>query len=224
MAAAANDLQKEYAIRFSEIAEYRNSVWRVIIKEFLQSKIGRDQVILDLGCGWGEFINNIQARRKFAMDLNPDGRRHVSADVVFLEQDCSARWNLEYESLDVVFTSNFFEHLPTKQSLLDTLRQAKRCLKPQGRIFCLGPNVKYVGHDYWDFFDHYLPLSHLSLAEGLRLADFKIVSALPKFLPYTMADGKRPPLILVKLYLRLTILWPLFGKQFFIIAEKERNK
>ena len=27
--------------------------------------------VLDLGCGWGEFIRNVQASRKYAMDLNP---------------------------------------------------------------------------------------------------------------------------------------------------------
>ncbi len=224
MARTAEDLQKGYEIRFSEISEYRNAVWKLIIGQFLQGKIGQDKVILDLGCGWGEFINNIQARAKFGMDLNPGCGNHVSSDVIFLQQDCSKRWDLEDESLDVVFTSNFFEHLPTKQSLLDTLRQAARCLKPCGRLFCLGPNVKYVGHNYWDFFDHELALSHLSLAEALKLVDFKIVSSLPKFLPYTMAGGSPPPLLLVKLYLRLPILWPVFGKQFFVVAEKQANK
>jgi hypothetical protein len=95
-----------------------------------------------------------------------------------------------------------------------------RCLKPGGRIICLGPNIKYVGNDYWDFYDHYLELSHLSLAEGLKLADFNIISVIPRFLPYTMADGKRPPLLMVQLYLRLPLFWPLIGKQFLVTAEK----
>ena len=33
----------------------------------------RTAKILDLGAGWGEFINNIVAAEKYAMDLNQDG-------------------------------------------------------------------------------------------------------------------------------------------------------
>ncbi len=220
MTTPGSDLQKEYALRFARMASYRNAVWKIIISDYLQARIGRDKVVLDLGSGWGEFINNIQAGKKIAMDLNPDGRERAAADVSFLQQDCSQRWDLPDDSLDVVFTSNFFEHLPTKSCLLDTLRQARRCLRPSGVLICLGPNIKYVGADYWDFFDHYLQLSHLSLVEGLRLADFEVSSVIPRFLPYTMADGQQPPLFLVRLYLRLPMVWPLLGKQFLVTAHK----
>lgn len=213
-------LQKEYALRFSKMADYRNSVWEILVRHYFQKQIGDNQTILDLGSGWGEFINHVQANKKFAMDLNPDGKANVAKDVVFLQQDCSTTWQIPENSLDVVFTSNFFEHLPTKTALLDTLQQAYRCLKPGGRIICLGPNIRYVGGAYWDFFDHYLELTHLSLDEGLRMADFKVQSSIPRFLPYTMADGTQPPLAAVKLYLRLPFLWRFFGKQFLITAVK----
>ena len=52
MSTTASDLQKEYSMRFSEMAEYRNSVWKVIIDHFLQQKIGKNKSILDLGAGW----------------------------------------------------------------------------------------------------------------------------------------------------------------------------
>ena len=219
-ATLSNDLQKEYTIRFSKIAAYRDSVWKLLIERFLQRRVGTNKDILDLGSGWGEFINNIQAQKKYAMDLNPDAENRVSPSVHFIQQDCSQRWALPDECLDVVFTSNFFEHLPSKQCLLDTLRQAHRCLKPSGTIICLGPNIKYVGQAYWDFFDHYLQLSHLSLVEGLKMVDFQISSVIPRFIPYTMADGKRPPLFSVQIYLSLPLIWPLFGKQFLVSAKK----
>jgi SAM-dependent methyltransferase len=69
--------------------------------------------VLDLGCGYGEFINNVPAQRKFAMDLNPESRKHLGRDIEFFEQDCSAPWPLADDSLETVFTSNFFEHLPS---------------------------------------------------------------------------------------------------------------
>jgi len=58
------------------------------------------------------------------MDLNPDSRLLVDAGVMFIEQDCSEPWKVAAESLDVVFTSNFFEHLPDKQALRRTFEQA----------------------------------------------------------------------------------------------------
>ena len=219
-ATLSNDLQKEYTIRFSKIAAYRDSVWKLLIERFLQRRVGTNKDILDLGSGWGEFINNIQAQKKYAMDLNPDSKNRVSPGIHFIQQDCSQKWALPDESLDVVFTSNFFEHLPSKQCLLDTLRQANRCLKPSGTIICLGPNIKYVGQAYWDFFDHYLQLSHFSLVEGLKMADFEISSVIPRFIPYTMADGRRPPLFFVQIYLSFPSIWPLFGKQFLVSAKK----
>lgn len=214
------NLEKEYALRFSGNAHYRTRVWRVLIEEYFQTIVGQDRVLLDLGSGWGEFINNVRAREKFAMDLNPEGRSRIAEDVTFLEQDCSATWPLSDESLDVVFTSNFFEHLPTRDSLLDTLRQAHRCLRKGGRILCMGPNIRYVGGAYWDFFDHHLALTHVSLAEALRMADFEVTRVIPRFLPYTMADGKQPPLFAVRMYLRHPLAWPIFGRQFLVVAEK----
>src|SRR5262249_30997038 len=116
--------------------------------------------------------------------------------------------------------SNFFEHLPDKTSLAATLAEAFRCVKSGGRIVCLGPNIKCVPGEYWDFWDHYLPLTELSLKEGLELAGFRVERCVDRFLPYTMATGVRWPTWMVSLYLRLPFVWRLCGKQFLLVAVK----
>ena len=78
------------------------------------------------------------------MDLNPSTKQYLDNSVTLLEQDCSTRWNLPDQDLDVVFTSNFFEHLPDKESLNRTLHQAHRCLRDGGRLIAMGPNIKYL--------------------------------------------------------------------------------
>ncbi|RPI71206.1 MAG: class I SAM-dependent methyltransferase, partial [Desulfobacteraceae bacterium] len=102
----------EYRIRFEKIQQYRNDVWKIICRRFLREVIPKEAHVLDLGCGWGEFIKNIRAGKKYAMDLNPDSGVHLHGSVVFLQQDCSKECRLPDESPDVVFKSNFLEHLP----------------------------------------------------------------------------------------------------------------
>jgi SAM-dependent methyltransferase len=219
----SRELQDEYWIRFAKTEQYRNSVWQVLCGEYFRKFIKPEARVLDLGSGWGEFINNIEAAEKYAMDLNPDAGERLSGKTQFLQQDCSQEWQIEQESLDAVFTSNFLEHLPDKAHVERTVAQAHRCLKPSGLIICLGPNIKYVPGAYWDFWDHYIPLTELSLAEVLTLKGFSIQSSTPRFLPYSMSTGSTPPLVLVKLYLKLPIFWPLFGKQFLVLGRKEKG-
>lgn len=211
-------LSREYELRFAKIAEYRRAVWRVLIDHYFQRLIPAGATLLDLGCGWGEFVNQITAASRYAMDMNPDAARHLDPEVEFLNQDCAADWPLEKDSLDVVFTSNFLEHLPDKAAVEATLKQAWRCLKPGGAIVCLGPNVRFVPGAYWDFWDHHVPISDRSLAELLRLTGFDVERQIPRFLPYSMSDKPPPPLLFVKAYLKLPLAWPLFGKQFLIVG------
>jgi SAM-dependent methyltransferase len=214
------DLKSEYHQRFDAIADYRDAVWEELTSGFFQTYVPRDGSVLDLGSGWGEFIRHIRAGQKWAMDLNEDAAERVGPGVEFLLQDCSACWPLPDNSLDVVFTSNFFEHLPTKDSLRRTLEQAFRCLRPGGRIICLGPNIRFLGGAYWDFWDHFLPLTDRSLVEILRLSGLDIERVEPRFLPYSMSQGVRPPLVLLRLYLRIPPLWSWLGKQFLVMARK----
>lgn len=213
-------LHRSYQLRFQDSSVYRDSVWKVLCSDFFSKYIPIDATVLDIGAGWGEFINNLIARERMAMDLNHETGERLKKDVRFINQDCSQTWPFDSATLDVIFTSNFFEHLPDKMAVERTLAEAHRCLKRDGKIICLGPNIKLVPGAYWDFWDHYVPLTDASLAEVLKLKGFKIQRVVDRFLPYTMSAGKQPHLSLLKLYLRLPIAWRFFGKQFLIIANK----
>ncbi|MGQ0633003.1 MAG: class I SAM-dependent methyltransferase [Planctomycetaceae bacterium] len=220
---AKHELRRIYDARFAAHREYRKQVWRVLVKDCFSRYIGPNDGVLDLGCGYGEFISAVQCGRKYAMDLNPDARRSLEPDVLLLEQDCSTRWAMDDASLDVVFTSNFFEHLPDKPALGRTLDEVYRCLRSGGRLVAMGPNIKYLAADYWDFWDHHLPLSHLSLSEGLVSRGLVVETCVGRFLPYTMSSGPHYPTILLRFYLRFRIAWSFFGKQFLIVAVKPQS-
>ena len=152
-------LTTEYRNRFTGLEAYREQVWQVLTWSFFNRFIRYSDTVLDLGAGWGEFIRNVRCGEKFAMDLNPDTDTRVGEGAKVILQDCSEEWLLPDNSLDVVFTSNFFEHLPDKAALERTLAEARRCLKPGGRLICLGPNIRFIGGAYWDFWDHHVALT-----------------------------------------------------------------
>jgi SAM-dependent methyltransferase len=192
----------------------------VLIDDFFQRYAGANDSVLDLGCGYGEFISQIHCGPKYAMDLNPDAPQRVGAGVTCLIQDCSSTWPLADKTLDLVFTSNFFEHLPTKEALGKTLDEIYRCLEPGGCLVAMGPNIRYLPGAYWDFWDHYLPLSERSLGEALENRRFHLDTCYDRFLPYTMAGGRQYPVSFLRVYLRIPLAWKLFGKQFLVVARK----
>ena len=154
------------------------------------------------------------------MDLNPDSPNHLESDVKFVHHDCSKEWPFADETFDAIFSSNLFEHLPSKSALTSAVLQAARSLKSGGKLICIGPNVRFVKSLYWDFYDHHLPLSDRSLVEIIRLGGLSPIVVLPRFLPYTMARGWRPPMYFISWYLRLPIFWNFLGKQFLVVAKK----
>lgn len=213
------DLDQMYRTRFAGRHSYRQRVWRVLVTWFGRW-IPADATVLDLGCGYCEFINNVQAGRKLAMDLNPEASNRAAAGVTVFQQDCSEPWPVPAGSLDVVFTSNFFEHLPSKAHLERTLIEAFRALKPGGRLIALGPNLKYLTGRYWDYWDHYVPLTEMSLGEGLRTLGYAVIVSIDRFLPFTMSEGGEYPIWTLQAYLSFSIAWKIFGKQFLVVAEK----
>lgn len=215
-----SDLSRIYAQRFASNLDYRKRVWRVLIDSFFRKYVPEDANVLDLGCGYGEFINQVRAAGKYAMDLNPDASRYLSAEVEFIQQDCSQPWRVAEGSLDVVMTSNFFEHLPSKTALGNALDQAKLALKGGAHLVAMGPNARLLPGAYWDFWDHYLPLTERSLCEALENRGFDITRKTPAFLPYKMAGNVRFPPVFIKLYLAMPVFWPLLGKQFLVVARK----
>lgn len=215
------ELAQLYDGRFTAAElEGKRQLWEALCRGFLDRYIDQDDTVLDLAAGSCEFTNACRAGRKIAVDLNPDTARYArDAEVVIAPSDNMAQ--VASGSVDVVFTSNFFEHLPDKRALMRTMQECHRVLRPRGRLLVMMPNLRYTGQRYWDYFDHHLPLTHVSLAEGLQLAGFDPEEVIPRFLPYTVKDSPVPVRAgLVRLYLRLRPAWRIFGQQMFVAARK----
>ena len=213
-------LATQYRRRFEAEQSARVEVWRVLVDAWFSRYVRSAEAVLDLGCGWGAFINHVTVARRYGIDLNEDAHRHLDEDVVLFRQSATDPWPLPDRSLDLVFTSNFLEHLPSRAAIMAALGEAFRCLRPEARIVCLGPDIRYAKGDYWNFFDHVVPLTARSLTEALELAGFRSEDVIDRFLPYTLAGRRPPPSFVIRTYLRLRPAWRLVGRQFLAVAVK----
>lgn len=215
-------LKKLYANRFdSRQMQAKVALWKVLIDEFLQDYVPPESAVLDIGGGYCEFINQITAGEKCLIDLNPDSKLFADADVKVLNIDVL---NLDdrtsfTEQFDRIFISNFFEHLRNKEELVEIISFCFDALKPSGSLLVIQPNFKYSYKEYYDFIDHQLPITHLSLQELLQTVGFKVDVMIPRFLPFSTKGRPASPWLL-KVYLKLPLFWRFLGGQMFVKASK----
>lgn len=216
-----------YTSRFSSAEEEtRTATWKVLCQDFFQQFISPTDTVLDIGAGDGHFIRNIKAGRKIALDLSAHVQNLKKFGIEVLQIPATDFATKLGSPADVIFMSNFLEHLPDKRLLLDILAECRLALKPGGKVIILQPNIRYVGPAYWDYIDHHIALTEHSLKEALEISGFSIQTLIPRFLPYTAKSvtgkiaGQKRAAFMVGLYLKLPFLWQIFGQQTLVVATR----
>jgi SAM-dependent methyltransferase len=209
-----------YAERFTDAeAVAKNALWREVVR-YLNAWIPRDAAVLDIGCDRGYFIRNVVARDPWATDIR-DMSAEVGPDVRFVQADgLKLLEHLPHDHFDVVFMSNYLEHLPSSEAVIQQLAVAKQLTRPGGRVVILQPNIRLVGAAYWDFIDHKVPLTERSLQEAVDITGLETEHVIVRFLPYTTKGrlGARP--WLVRTYLAMPLAWRILGRQTLLIARR----
>jgi SAM-dependent methyltransferase len=219
-----DELGKLYRARFgaSEIVT-KDRVWTILCQHFFARYVKPSDSVIDIAAGFCEFINHIECAEKCAFDMNPDVARFAGRDVQSVIGDCRDMSVLGTTCFGVAFVSNFFEHLESRHDIDSVLKEIYEHLRPGGRLLILQPNIRYVGSRYWDFYDHCIPLTHLSMREALQKNGFRVERVIPKFLPFTFKSRLPNFDWAVRAYLKFPLSWRLLGKQMFIVSVRPEN-
>jgi 2-polyprenyl-3-methyl-5-hydroxy-6-metoxy-1,4-benzoquinol methylase len=178
--------------------------------------------VLDIACDRGAFISNINAREKWAVDVR-DVSAHLPPDVRFVRADgLSLREALPIGTFDLVFMSNYLEHLPSADAVVDQLKVVHDLLSPNGRVLILQPNIRLVGGSYWDFLDHKTALTEKSLTEAAETAGLATVEVVTRFLPYTTKSRWPQHPLLVRAYLAFRPAWRILGRQTLYLGRRDK--
>jgi hypothetical protein len=200
--------------RFSYDAR-RETLWRSLVSFFFQGWIGEEDCVLELGAGYGHFINNVKARRRIALDLWAELPDFVQTGVESHVGNVTDLSFLQDGSVDFAFASNLFEHI-SKDDLASVLQQLEAKLSGRGVVCLLQPNYRYAYREYFDDYTHITVYSHISMCDFLRHCGYEIVECKPRFMPLTIKSRVSISSFLIWLYL-ISPLKPL-GKQMLIIA------
>ena len=192
----------------------RSKVWRHLCR-YLSRWIGPDDEVLELGAGWCDFANHVQARRVVAMDLDSTVQRAAASQVTAVVGDCTDLDRFETGSFDVVFASNLLEHL-TRDDSARLLAGARRVLRPGGRLILMQPNFRLNPGRYFDDFTHVAIYTDQSLPDYLVSEGWVVDTVLAKFLPLTLKSLGSNLTFLVPWYLRSPVK-PLAG-QMLVVA------
>jgi hypothetical protein len=193
------------------------AVWGEIAR-YVHARMGAPERVLDPAAGRGEFIRSVPAAERWGVDLLEQADLQTANVKMIISDIMDADLPADY--FDGVWVSNFLEHLADKDAVAALLEKLHAAMTVGGRIAIMGPNFKYCPREYFDCADHTVILTHLGVAEHLYAAGFEIESVTPRFLPYSFRGLLPPSPQLTRAYLRTPALWPLLGKQFFLIARK----
>jgi SAM-dependent methyltransferase len=196
----------------------RDLLWKTLCEAYFQKLIPRDACVLELGAGYGHFINHIRCARRIAADKWEGMPRFIDSDVKTYVGSVTDLSFVKDRSVDYVFASNLFEHL-TQKEFTEVLEQVSTKLKAGGTLNILQPNYRFAYREYFDDYSHISIYSDRSMKDFLSCNGFKVIDCKPRFLPLTV----KSLLPVLPFLIRLYILLPFkpMGKQMLIRAMVE---
>jgi len=213
-------LKEVYEQRFDRVDQVaKEAIWRELGR-FFQRYVKPGARVVDIACDRGYFIRNVKAADRWATDIREMGDS-LPEDVHFVRSSgLDLARVMPNDHFDLAFFSNYLEHLPSTEAVLQQLRVTFSLLKPGGCVLIMQPNFRLIGGAYWDFIDHQTALTEKSLEEAATMAGFRTKQLITRFMPYTTKSNLPQHPLLVRAYLSFRPAWWLMGKQTLYLGEK----
>jgi SAM-dependent methyltransferase len=193
----------------------RDVLWETLWRYYFSAMVDPDDCVLDLGAGYGNFINAAVARRRIAIDAWDGFPAHLAPGIEHKVGSVADLEFLDDGAVDFAFASNLFEHL-TRDDFSAVLAALRRKLSAKGTLTIVQPNYRYAFREYFDDYDHKSVYSHVSLADYLVANGYEVFQVEPRFMPLSI-KGRLP---ITPFLIRAWLASPIkpIGKQMLIRA------
>jgi SAM-dependent methyltransferase len=216
--AGGSEMSREYFQTRLPYDPRREVLWRVLYRDYFSRLIADTDCVLELGAGYGHFINQVRTQKAIAVDSWEGFTDYLRPGIEARVGDVTDLSFLASSSIDFMFASNLFEHL-SQNEFASVLSQLKRILASDGTLNLLQPNYYYASREYFDDYTHRTIYSHTSICDFLEANGYRVIECKPRFLPLTIKSRLPVSPFLIRLYLHSP--WKPLGKQMFIRAVRK---
>lgn len=133
-----------------------------------QPYVGKDDVVLDFGCGGGYLLAQLECRRRLGVEINPSARATAQGQGVEVVGDVR---DLAGLPADVIISSHALEHTFQPYEILRSLHAA---LRPGGRLVLVTPFERNSPWRSDDINKHLYTWSPMNLGNLVTAAGFRV--------------------------------------------------
>jgi len=145
--------------------EYPKQLCHYLFQSF---GLKKGMLMLEPGCGRGEFLNNFKdlGLEVYGLDISTEATKFENGlDVKVCDVE-SESLPFDDNTFDVLYSKSFIEHLHKPEKYLE---EAYRVLKPGGLLLTLVPDWEANYKIYFDDFTHRSPFTKISLADAYKM-------------------------------------------------------
>lgn len=160
-------------VQYSEARQPKTDFPEELIA-MLREKLGLygDEVLLDVGCGRGDFTEAWNGGRYLSNRQKASGMDRLGNPTYRAKAD--GEWPVPQGSLDVVFSKSTIEHLDNPYRMLFEAYAALRC---GGKVVVMTPDWRTYQLTFWDDYTHRQPFDVVSMRDILIAAGFQCVTS-----------------------------------------------